>query len=233
MADFFCKLRRVSPVIFALILLAPAGAMLPATARAQEVALPKEGMQYFTFGLSLNPGFIYDPDADQVAHGEGARGGDGPSNYALGAAGMAEVGITQIINRRFFMSAEAQVGLQWLNEHTADKDGSAPSSTSFAWQLGLYMQWLPLGEELGFVSSAGLQLFRVRLDDAPLQILGAEFRLGKYIWTAQENFLLVHVGYTLPFIEGLSRPTEFDSNATWAEEDWTFHRFSLGFQYGF
>ncbi len=123
--------------------------------------------------------------------------------------------------------------MQWINDNTADKDASAPSSTNFAWQLGLHMNWLPLGEELGFVTTGGIQLFQAHLDDAPLQILGGELRVGKYIWTEEEDFLLVQAGYTAPFIQGLDRPTEFGETSEWSDRNWSFHRFSIGFQYGF
>jgi hypothetical protein len=197
-------------------------AALPTPAHAQSVVLPKEGMQYFTAGLSLNPGILHDS-------GNSNRG----SQSAVAAAGMGQLGVTQIITRTFYMSAEAQVGLQWFDEHTADQDADASSSTSFAWQLGLNMQWLPLGEELGLVTSGGLHLYQVQLDDAPLQVLGGELRVGKYIWTADEEFLLVQLGYTAPLIQGLDRPTEFDATNEWEDRSWSFHRFSIGFQYGF
>jgi hypothetical protein len=195
----------------------------PARAHADSVVLPKKGMQYFTLGLTLNPGFLQD-DTGEL---------NGVSNTAFAVAGMGQVGVTQIVTRTFYMSAEAQLGLQWLDEHTADQDANAPSSTNFAWQLGLYMQWLPLGDELGFVTAGGLSLFQTHLEDAPLQVLGGELRLGKYIWTEEEEFLLVQVGYLAPFIQGLDRPTEFDPENVWEDRNWSFHRFSIGFQYGF
>ncbi len=200
-----------------------AAVMAPSSAWADNIKLPKRGMQYFTVGLSLNPGFLHDETASSV----------GLSTTALTAAGMAELGITQIVARNFYMSAEARAGLQWLNDNTADQDGHAPSSKNFAWQLGLYMQWLPLGEDLGLVGTAGLHLFRVQMTDAPLQVLGGEIRIGKYFWTDDEHFLLLEAGYSAPIIQGLDRPTSFDANSTWAERNWSFHRFSLGFEYGF
>lgn len=192
----------------------------PTAARADSVVLPKKGMQYFTFGLSLNPGLLHDD-------------GDG-SSTTFGASGMGSVGLHQILTRNFFMSAEGQLGLQWLDEHTADKDGAAPASSNFAWQLGLYAHWLPFGEEMGLSSAVGLHLFQAHLDDAPLQVLGGELRLGKYIWTADESFLLVQLGYSAPIIQGLDQPTDFSGGEDpFEERSWTFHRFSIGFQYGF
>lgn len=210
-------LRIISTVVLAALL------ALPSVAQAESVKLPKKGMQYFTLGLSLNPGFLYDGTAETR----------GVPNASMAAASMAQIGVTQIVTRTFYMSAEGQLGLQWLNDNTAAKDGSAPSSTNFAWQLGLLMNWLPLGEELGFVTTGGIQLFQAHLDDAPLQILGGELRVGRYIWTEKEEFLLIQAGYTAPFIQGLDRPTEFGEGAEWSDRNWSFHRFSIGFQYGF
>lgn len=205
------------------ILLVAAALAFPATASADGVVLPKKGMQYFTFGLSLNPGFLYDESAEL----------SGESTAAVTAAGMGQIGVTQIVTRTFYMSAEAQAGLQWLNDNTADKDADAPSSSNFAWQLGLLAHWLPLGEDLGFETAFGLHIFQAHLEDAPLQVLGADLRLGKYMWQEDEKFLLVQLGYSAPLIQGLNRPTAFGDVSEWSDRNWSFHRFTIGFQYGF
>lgn len=225
---FFATFRP----IFIALLFAFGLSFFPAGAAAQQVVLPRKGMQYITAGLSLDPGFIYDSSAQ--ARSNTAPGTLSASAYALGAAGMAEVGITQIINPQFFMSAELGAGAQWLREHTAAPEGVAESGAHFAWQAGLYAHWLPFGDLAGYAGSAGVQLFRAHLEDAPLQMLAADIRLGKYLWTSDERFLLLQIGYALPLIQGLSRSTDFDeSGAQLPEETWSFHRFSLGFQYGF
>ncbi|MFP4597701.1 MAG: hypothetical protein ACLFVJ_05590 [Persicimonas sp.] len=195
----------------------------PQTAQA-DVVLPKKGKQYFTAGMSLDPGFLYDSSASEL---------DEVPSTSLTAATMASLGVTQIINRSFFMAAEGRLGMQWLDDNTAAKSGEADSSKNFAWQLGLYGHWLPFEDELGLVAVGGMHLFQIHADDAPLQVLGAELRLGKYIWTANEDFLLVQIGYSAPFIQGFNRPTEFTAESEWTERNWTFHRFTLGFQYGF
>lgn len=212
--------RRISSPLAGLRLLV---ALLGALAfgipnlHAQEVALPNDGRQALTLGLSLNPGVLHDPDAAD----------------ALTGAGMGQVGLTQIINAHFFMSAEAHAGVQWMRPHTAAKDGAAPGASHFAWQIGVYAHWLPFAQAHGWVVNAGIHHFQVHLDDAPLQVMGGEVRLGRYLWSDDERFLLVQVGYSLPIIQGLSRPDEFDPDDAWADENWSFHRFSLGFSYGF
>lgn len=200
-----------------------------APASAQQLKMPRKGMQYFTWGMSLDPGFLYDPGAEAL---RGDAGAATRTKYAFTTAGMVRMGLTQVINSQFFMAVEGGVGLQWMRPHTAARDGLGPSATRLAWQLGLGGQWLPLGEETGWMVSAGLELYRVQLADAPLQLLGADWRVGKYFWTDDERFLLVQLGYTLPLIQGLSRPEQFDT-AGWRDEDWSFQRFTLGFVYGF
>ncbi len=207
-----------------LVMGAVAGALaLPQPAQA-DVVLPKKGKQYFTAGMSLDPGFLYDSSASEL---------DDISSTSLTAATMASLGVTQIINRSFFMAAEGRVGMQWFDDNTAAKTGEADSSKNFAWQLGLYGHWLPFEDKLGLVAVGGMHLFQVHADDAPLQVLAGELRLGKYIWTANEDFLLVQLGYSAPFIQGFNRPTDFSGESEWADRNWTFHRFTLGFQYGF
>jgi len=211
--------RIISPVFGLRLLLALLCALafgIP-NLHAQEIALPNDGRQAFTLGLSLNPGILHDPGAAD----------------ALTGAGMGQIGLTQIINSNFFMSAEAHAGVQWMRAHSAAKDGAAPSASHFAWQVGVYAHWLPFAQEHGWVLNAGLHHFQVHLDDAPLQVMGGEVRLGRYLWSEDERFLLVQVGYSLPIIQGLSRPDEFDNDDAWADENWSFHRFSLGFSYGF
>ena len=183
-------------VIFGVV----AGIVCTAQAARADVVLPKKGMQFLTAGLSLNPGFLYD---------ESASDSDGLATTAVTTSGMARLGLHQIITRQFFMSAEGEVGVQWLNEHTADSDGIAPASSNIAWQLGLYAHWLPFGERSGWSGSFGLHLFQAHLDEAPLQVLGGELRLGKYLWSDDEQFVLVQLGYSAPIIQGLSRPTDF------------------------
>lgn len=201
----------------ALVAMLCATAFSLSDAQAQQVAQPNEGRQYFTVGLSLDPGFMLDSTADT----------------AFTSAGMAQVGLSHTINRYFFMSAEAEAGVQWMRAHTAGKDGAAPSASDFAWQVGIYGHLLPFGQESGWVANAGIHLFTAHLEDAPLQVLGGELRLGRYIWTTDERFLLVQVGYALPILQGLARPAQYDENDPWADENWSFHRLSLGFQYGF
>lgn len=223
------NLPRHRLIVLLATLCVSSGVLWSAPAGAQQIKLPRKGMQYFTWGMSLDPGFLYDPTAQSL---RGDAGAAHRSKYTLTGAGMATMGLTQVINPQFFMAVEGGAGLQWMRPHTAARDGMGPSATRFAWQLGLNGQWLPFGEEVGWMAGAGLQLYRVQLADAPLQLLGADFRLGKYFWTDDERLLLLQFGYTLPLIQGLSRPDQFDTGG-WRDENWSFHRFRLGFVYGF
>lgn len=199
-------------------------ALTAPTAVEADVLLPKKGMQYFTAGMSLNPGVMHDDSAGDL---------DDVSTLSPAASGMLDVGLTQIINTSFFMTAEASLGMQWFNDHTAAREGEAGSSSNLAWQVGLMGNWLPFDEELGLVGGAGLHLFQAHLSDAPMQVLGGDLRVGRYIWAEDEQFLLLHLGYSAPLIQGLNRPDQFGEGDDFADRNWTFHRFTLGFQYGF
>lgn len=197
---------------------------IPGAVCAQDVVLPREGMQYFSAGLSLNPGLLYDSNADQF-----------PARDALTASGggTLRIGLHQLLTRSFVMSVEGEIGAQWLDDHTATVDGVRESALDVAWQLGVIARWLPLGDAGGFSTGLGAHFFRMALEDAPLQILGGELRLGKYFWQDDERFLLLEFGYALPLIQGLTLPPDFDGTRGEVERTWSFHRFSIGFQYGF
>jgi hypothetical protein len=201
-----------------------AAVLAPGVISAQEVVLPREGMQYFAAGLSLNPGLLYDSNADQY-----------PSQDSFTAAGggTIRVGLHQLLTRNLVMSVEAEAGAQWLDDHTATVDGVRGSALDVAWQAGLMARWLPMGDASGFSTGLGAHFYRMALEDHPLQILGGELRIGKYFWQADESFLLFEVGYAFPLIQGLTLPPDFEGTRDPIERTWSFHRFSFGFQYGF
>lgn len=201
-----------------------AGLLLPSVVAAQEVILPREGMQYFAAGLSLNPGLLYDRNAD-----------DYPTQDAFTAAGGGTVraGLHQLINRHLVMSIEAEIGAQWLDDHTATAEGVRESALDVAWQAGVMARWLPLGDFSGVSTGLGVHFYRMSLEDHPLQVLGGELRIGKYFWQDDERFLLLEFGYAVPLIQGLTLPPDFDGTRGPVERTWSFHRASIGFQYGF
>lgn len=200
--------------------------LAPADAQSKEVHLPRVGQQFLAVGLSLQPGFVYDethPDAP------------GFNTVTPAAAGMGRFAFHQIIAETFMMSAEADLGLQWFNEHTARVSGRASSELAFGWQVGLYGRWLPFGEREGWTVGGGPQWYNVYLSGQPLQSLGLDLRAGRYIWQNTEEFVLVELGYSVPFIQGLQRDNDLISGESDPGEpkNWTFHRFSITVQYGF
>lgn len=192
---------------------------------AEDVRMPRIGQQFFTLGLNLQPGFVYDRTApDDPEWGVVAPTG----------AGMFRAGFHQIVSESFLMSADVDIGLQWLNEHTAETTGRAASELAFAWQLALVGRWVPGDDQSGWTVGGGPHLYQAYLADRPLQSLGLDLKAGRYIWRGNENFVLVELGYALPFIQGLNRDNDFgDENPDAVPKNWTFHRFSISLQYGF
>jgi len=199
--------------------------LTPAQVRADEVHLPRVGQQFLAVGLALQPGFLYDdsPPEGREFH-----------DVAPTAAGMSRVAFHQILTEQFMMSAEADLGCQWFNDHTAHVDGRAASELAFGWQLGLYGRWLPAGEREGWAVGGGPHLFQAHLSGDPLQSLGLGLKAGRYLWQSTEEFVLVEFGYSVPFIQGLLRDNDIvREDTSTVPKNWTFHRFSISVQYGF
>jgi len=199
-------------------------------AASQGVELPRLGKQYGSVGVMIQPGFVHDPTFPR---------GTGPSGeqwnrLTPAAGGVAQFAFHQIVTHHFLMTAEAQLGLQWLDEHTVHREGRTNSETVFAWQLGLLARWLPAGEQAGWQIGAGPSLYRAYLDDSALQMLGVDLRAGRFLWQSDEDFVLMEIGYVIPAIQGLDKPPDFSAEPNEdAPSDWTFHRFGLSVQYGF
>lgn len=132
------------------------------------------------------------------------------------------------------MSADADLGLQWLNEHTADTKGRADSELAFAWQIALLGRWVPGPRQGGWTVGGGPHLYTAYLSDRPLQSLGFDLKAGRYIWKSDGEFVLFELGYGIPFIQGLNRDNAVsDGEDVDVPKNWTFHRFSISLQYGF
>ena len=215
--------RRIRPLAAALAVVAGL-ALAPASAAAEKLHLPRIGQQFLSAGLTLQPGFLYDRTTPSTS--------DFSAVTAAGA-GTIRLGFHQILSEGFIMSAEADLGAQWFNEHTAETRGRADSELAFAWQLGLMGRWLPFGLESGWEVGLGPQLYTVHLSDRPLMSLGVGLRAGHYIWRGSEHYALVEFGYSAPFIQGLRNRDFVSEDGGRAPEDWTFHRFMLSIQYGF
>jgi len=206
-------------------LLTAALLVTPDEAAAEDIHMPRVGQNYVSLGMSLQPGFVYD---DSTPKERSWR------SVATTGGGTIRGGFHQIMSRGFIMSAQADIGLQWLNEHTLQTQGRADSEFAFGWQLALRARWLPFGEQAGWSLGGGPQFYTAYLNDRPLHSLGLGVDVGKFIWQGNEDFLLLEFGYEVPFIQGLRQSSSFATpGESRAVKDWTFHRFSLSLQYGF
>lgn len=196
----------------------------PSRLEAQTVRMPRIGQQFGTVGATLQPGFLYDPNAPSDRRW---------SPVAATGAGTLRFGFHQIVAETFIMSAEADVALQWLNEHTAAPTGRADSEIGFAWQVGLVGRWLVAGERAGWMLGGGPHWYNAYLDASPVQSLGVDLRAGRYLWQTTESFVLLEVGYAIPVVQGLVRGTTAGGGSNRSPKSWTFHRFSVSLQYGF
>lgn len=218
-------LAQTAGLAFALLIFAS-----PRSGFAQDVKLPRVGQQYGSVGVMVQPGFLYDPT---FPTGRTASGNSW-NRLTPAAGGVLQLGFHQIVTRRFMMAAEAQIGLQWLDEHTANAQGQADSESVLAWQLGLLGRWLPFGERAGWHVGLGPSFYRAYLEGSALQMLGIDLRAGKFLWQAERSFVLLEVGYVIPALQGLDKPTKFSTGRrNDVVSDWTFHRFGLSIQYGF
>jgi len=216
---------RASPWVAALSVVAASLFASSSEARADPIRMPRIGQQFFTVGLNLQPGFMFDdnPPADPD------WGTVSPTN-----ASMARVGFQQIVSESFLMSVDADLGVQWLNEHTAERRGRADSEFAVAWQLAITGRWVPGSGQSGWSFGGGPHLYTAHLRDRPLQSIGFDLKAGRYIWQRDEKFVLVELGYAVPFVQGLTRDdTVSGDREEFAPKNWTFHRFSFSIQFGF
>lgn len=191
---------------------------LPASAQGRHDAK----VQFLTAGLVFQPGFMDSTSSESQA-----------SSIAYAQATTIRLGYQHRVAPGFFMSAEVEAGAQYIKEHSATLDArSTPAETAFAWQIGMLGRWVSAESGLAPTLGAGLALFTAGLESAGLQALSFDLRAGTYFWK-KDDFALIELGYSVPFIAGLNRPTDFSAEQDPAvPEDWTFHRFSLSFSYG-
>lgn len=190
-----------------------------------QLALPRIGQRLVSVGVSSQPGLIQRTD--------GARQEPYGTAYAHGS--LLSLSFHQILNTQIMMEAHLGAGLQFVDEHAASQSGQAAQEYALALELGLLGRWVPSGTLDGATFGAGVQLFRVWLDDAPAQIMGLELRGGLMQWASDEDMVLIDLGYVLPIIQGLSLPEQFgpvDPNAP-KVPSWRWHRLSLNIQWSF
>jgi len=193
--------------------------VLASTAHAQSSV----GEQWLTAGLSVTPGFFWDPtaaavDLDRASVTGGLR---------------ARLGFQHRVASHVTMAAEAELGQGWHSANRAAPDGFASSNHHFQWQAGLVGRFLTRDDGSGPAAGLGLHMFRASLPEAPLQALGGDVRAGWFFWR-KKNFVLAELGYAFPFISGLDLPFDFTDEAPDpVPKTWTLHRFVFGFSYGF
>ena len=186
-------------------------------------AQTRVGRQWVTSGLSMTPTLVVDRTADQV----------GVPNTAVAGGMRLRLGFQHVVSRQLVMAAEAELGQSYFRPTTISPDGRAPASTQFAWQGGIIGRWVPRGDVSGPALGFGLHMFRSALPEAAVQALSGDVRFGWYLWQL-ENFALLEFGYAVPFLEGIDAPETFGAEGpAFAEQNWTMHRFVLGFSYGF
>jgi hypothetical protein len=191
----------------------------PGLTWAQGMHLPIVGRQFPTVGLSLSPGFFYD----------GAADGREVSTVAPNGGGTLRLGLHHVVSSGLSMNGELEAGLHYLTAHTASPFGVAPEQLAFAWQITILGRWFPIGEPSGWTFAAGGHYFRAALKDAPLLSIGADLRLGRFIWTSDERFIIIEAGYGAPLLQGLRiTPLVAEEVEELPAKHWALHRFSLG-----
>lgn len=192
--------------------------LTPAVASAQQI-----GEQWISAGMTIAPGFVTDPTASDVGFDEVST---------IGGL-RARLGLHHLVSGSLSMAAEAELGRGWFDDNRLAPDGRAPSQHTFEWQLGLMGRFLPSANGRGLALGAGLHTYRAALEEAPLQVLAADLRVGWYLWK-EDEFVLAEIGYALPFLAGLDLPGTFSEDApAFVEKNWNIHRFGIGFSYGF
>ena len=205
------------------------GLMLSISEARSQMLMPRVGQNFTTLGLGLNPALMVNGQA--LPTGDGRYG-----ELAAGLSTTARLGLQQMISGALAASAEVELGWMWLNEHTAAPDGQADEGYGLFWQVALAGRWLPGGNLEGPSLGLAMNYAGVNLEEGDLRTLGLEPRLGYYAWGVEgTSFALVEIGWTVPLIAGLNQPSaEFAAEpAQQASQDWTLHRFSFGFHFGF
>lgn len=195
--------------------------LLSTEAQAQQVALPNIGARHLTFGMTAQPGWVQGERTNTTFE------------HALSHSQMIHVGVLQLINRQFAMSAGIDFGVQWLDEHGASSSGVANSELGYAFSVGLQGRWLPTNTLAGPMLGIGLEYFRAGLEEAPAQIMSINPSLGWLFWSKDSRMATVEIGYYFPLIQGLSLPTEFGSNEPKPVADWSWHRWSLSIRWSY
>ncbi len=204
--------------------------MLPAAHAQDGLSTARFGQRYLTVGWVTQPGVITDDNEPPTER---------HSEAAFATAGMVKVGLHHMIHPKIAMSAEVDLGVQWVDDHTAAPDGAAREETAFGWQLGIMGRWIPSGDLSGVSAGAGLHLFNARLEEAPFQSMAFEGRLGWVFWRGEREprFAMIELGWSLPIVSGLRLPNQFTTGNeevnVEANQNWSWQRGMIGIQGSF
>lgn len=204
-----------------------ASSLAPALAWADtSVSTARFGQRYITVGFTSQPGLILDEDAPPS---------DAHRDVTLSWGNSLKVGLHHLLHPRFTMSAEADLGLQWMDDHTVARSGVADSERALMWQLGLVGRFIPSGDLSGLSLGLGMHMFHAGLADAPVRALDLELRAGWLIWKGEQKprFVMLELGWGLPIVSGFKLPEDFGAEPTPIDNDWSWSRGLIGVQASF
>lgn len=168
----------------------------------QDVGMARYGQRYITLGYSAQPGLTWDDDAPPTSSHR---------DVAATWGSFAKVGLHHLVQPRFVMAGEVDLGVQWMDEHTVALGGVAKSERVFAWQLGLVGRFMPSGDHSGLGLGMGLGFTAVNFDVAPYRGLSLDARVSWTVWRDSHTprFAMVEVGWGVPVVAGLQFPPDF------------------------
>ena len=190
------------------------------TATAQNIHLPMVGRQFPTLGLELHGGTIFDWTGDDL-------------DYSPVVGPRARVGLHHIVTQRLSMNAEFSAGASYFGEHPVAPDGQGPSQIRFDWRLGLLARHFQLGEDSGWTFAGGLNYRRAHLQEGSLIQFGPDLRLGRFLWTSDERFLIIELAAHTPVFSGLTISDFTGEIAQTIPTEWYHPSMSLAIQWAF
>ncbi len=218
----------ISRTLFALVVflvgltvfIGPTG---PPAAQASDVHLPIVGRQFIVVGAEVRTGSVVDWSGDSL-------------DYSPTIGPRARLGLHHILSERFSMNGEIALGASYLTAHPMAPGGNGDSRLALDWGLAVIGRYFPVATLRGLTVAGGLQYRRTSLSEGALLQLGADTRLGYRLWTSDERFMIVELGLYVPFIEGVSLPSEFIVDEDGPEpipDQWMYPAATLGIQWAF
>lgn len=204
------------PLSFLILLFALA---LPAPVLAQNVHLPIVGRQFFVIGLEAQGGAVVDYREDlQFSPALGPR---------------IRVGIHHIITRNFAMNAELSAGATYFAEHIVAPHGEGDAQIRPDWRISVLARRQAVGPINGWTFAGGLDYRQAHLKEGRLVQFGLDGRLGRYLWTQDERFLIVELAVHAPIWEGLALKDFTGELAETIPNDWILPSMSLAIVWAF